>query len=760
MQKNSPPPITPAYLPSDPEMASGAPHIASGDPTSSSLFDWSDFLDFNIDALDTSFLQSELGPGPEPEISHSQPSENVGRIRKRDPRLLCPNFAAGRIPCACPELDKQIEEQEEEEAAAPGKKRARTVRASSGAPLRCQVPGCEADISELKGYHKRHRVCLQCAHASSVMLDGEKKRYCQQCGKFHVLSNFDEGKRSCRMKLDIHNRRRKKSNDSKGGSGKEAQQAISSDDVKDDDDTEKDGSGTSPSSQSEERETLLESDGHVSTISSAPSSQNLQGESVVSFDAPREIQNNGQKQSPKNKHSASHPDNKSNFSSVCPSGRISFKLYDWNPAEFPRRLRLQIFEWLASMPIELEGYVRPGCTILTAFIAMPKPMWLKLKEKPAFYIKDLVASPGNMLFGRGTMLVYLNDLVFRVTRDSVIQVSVKDRSPKLHYIYPTCFEAGRPMEFVACGSNLLQSKFRFLVSFAGRYLAYNICVSSLCCKKGNSNNFDHQLVKISIPQTDINIFGPAFIEVENQSGLSNFIPILIGDKETCVEMEILQRKSGSSLSSQERQCSPPMPSCEVLAVRQKQFSGFILDVAWLLKKPVTDTQPLSSLHIQRFNYVLDFLIEKGSSVILERVFCSLKSAIGINFVVAGVSDSDMKSLREKMGIAQNMLSEKLREEISAVMPAFHGVQETNEFKDSSSDLHDTVSLINAGVVNIHNRPRKSCSLLLSRTFSTSRPLIMAIATVCVCFGVCVALFHPQKASEIATTIRRCLFDSS
>lgn len=39
---------------------------------------------------------------------------------------------------------------------------------------------------------------------------------------------------------------------------------------------------------------------------------------------------------------------------------------------------LQIFHWLASMPIELEGYIRPGCIILTIFIAMPKFMWDKV----------------------------------------------------------------------------------------------------------------------------------------------------------------------------------------------------------------------------------------------------------------------------------------------------------------------------------------------------------------------------------------------
>lgn len=46
--------------------------------------------------------------------------------------------------------------------------------------------------------------------------------------------------------------------------------------------------------------------------------------------------------------------------------------------------------------------------------------------------------------------------------NSVEKVKVKDRSPKLHYIYPTCFEAGRAMEFVACGTDLLQPKFRYV----------------------------------------------------------------------------------------------------------------------------------------------------------------------------------------------------------------------------------------------------------------------------------------------------------
>ncbi|EFJ07246.1 hypothetical protein SELMODRAFT_49860, partial [Selaginella moellendorffii] len=75
---------------------------------------------------------------------------------------------------------------------------------------RCQVPACHADLTALKGYHQRHRVCLTCANATSVWVRGQHQRYCQQCGKFHPLGDFDEGKRSCRRKLERHNDRRRR----------------------------------------------------------------------------------------------------------------------------------------------------------------------------------------------------------------------------------------------------------------------------------------------------------------------------------------------------------------------------------------------------------------------------------------------------------------------------------------------------------------------------------------------------------------------
>ncbi|KAJ6328369.1 hypothetical protein OIU77_010124 [Salix suchowensis] len=81
---------------------------------------------------------------------------------------------------------------------------------SSNAP-RCQAEGCNADLTHAKHYHRRHKVCEFHSKASTVIAAGLTQRFCQQCSRFHLLSEFDNGKRSCRKRLADHNRRRRKS---------------------------------------------------------------------------------------------------------------------------------------------------------------------------------------------------------------------------------------------------------------------------------------------------------------------------------------------------------------------------------------------------------------------------------------------------------------------------------------------------------------------------------------------------------------------
>uniref|UniRef100_A0A5B7BBG5 SBP-type domain-containing protein n=1 Tax=Davidia involucrata TaxID=16924 RepID=A0A5B7BBG5_DAVIN len=79
----------------------------------------------------------------------------------------------------------------------------------------CQAEKCTADLSDAKQYHRRHRVCEHHAKAQVVIVAGIRQRFCQQCSRFHEISEFDEAKRSCRRRLAGHNeRRRKNSSDS------------------------------------------------------------------------------------------------------------------------------------------------------------------------------------------------------------------------------------------------------------------------------------------------------------------------------------------------------------------------------------------------------------------------------------------------------------------------------------------------------------------------------------------------------------------
>ncbi|CAN4093428.1 unnamed protein product [Withania somnifera] len=74
----------------------------------------------------------------------------------------------------------------------------------------CLVDGCNADLSQCREYHRRHKVCEVHSKTAKVTIGVRDQRFCQQCSRFHSLVEFDEGKRSCRKRLDGHNRRRRK----------------------------------------------------------------------------------------------------------------------------------------------------------------------------------------------------------------------------------------------------------------------------------------------------------------------------------------------------------------------------------------------------------------------------------------------------------------------------------------------------------------------------------------------------------------------
>ncbi|XP_073260810.1 squamosa promoter-binding-like protein 2 isoform X1 [Populus alba] len=88
-------------------------------------------------------------------------------------------------------------------------KKLKSTIQSQRAPC-CQVEGCNLDLSSAKDYHRKHRVCESHSKCQKVIVAGLERRFCQQCSRFHGLSEFDEKKKSCRRRLSDHNARRRK----------------------------------------------------------------------------------------------------------------------------------------------------------------------------------------------------------------------------------------------------------------------------------------------------------------------------------------------------------------------------------------------------------------------------------------------------------------------------------------------------------------------------------------------------------------------
>ncbi|KAF0922777.1 hypothetical protein E2562_001163 [Oryza meyeriana var. granulata] len=620
---------------------------------------------------------------------------------------------------------------------------------------------------------------------------------------FHILLDFDEDKRSCRRKLERHNKRRRRKPDSKG---------ILENDVDDQLDLSADGSGdgelreenidittsetleTVLSNKVLDRETPVGSDDVLSSPTCAqPNLQIDQSKSLVTFAASVEACLGAKQENSKLTNSSVH-DTKSTYSSSCPTGRVSFKLYDWNPAEFPRRLRHQIFEWLSSMPVELEGYIRPGCTILTVFVAMPQHMWDKLSEDTANLVKSLVNAPNSLLLGKGAFFIHVNNMIFQVLKDGATLTSTRleVQSPRIHYVRPSWFEAGKPIELIICGSSLDQPKFRSLVSFDGLYLKHDSCriLSHETFNHVESGEHildsQHEIFRINITQTKLDTHGPAFVEVENMFGLSNFVPILVGSKHLCSELErIHDALCGSSDRSSD--------SCELRGLQHTAMSEFLVDIGWLMRKPSPDEfQNLLSLaNIQRWVCMMKFLIQNNFINVLEVIVNLLDNIIGsevLSNLEKGRVESHVTEFLGYVRQARNIVDRRPKygkqTQIDTRWASDNAPNEPNmgisvplaEESTGASGEHDLHST-NAASGEEENMPlvtkalphRQCCHPEISARWLNPASIgafpggdmrmrlasTVVIAAV-LCFTACVVLFHPQRVGVLATPVKRYL----
>ncbi|KAF3605700.1 hypothetical protein DY000_02046033 [Brassica cretica] len=749
------------------------------DEWNSNLWDW-DSRRFEAKPVDAEPLR--LGSQSQSQTQFDLTSRKVGEERGLDLNLgSCLNAA---------------------EAARPSKKGRSGSPGTGGNYPVCQVDNCCQDLSHGKDYHRRHKVCEVHSKATKALLGKQMQRFCQQCSRFHLLSEFDEGKRSCRRRLAGHNRRRRKTtqpeevasgvvapgnrdstsnanidlmalltalacaqgknevrpmgspavpqreqllqilnkinalplpmdlvsklnsigslarkntdhpvanpqNDvngdspstmdllavlsetlgssspdtlailSQGGFGtKENDKAkLSSYDHVATTNVEKrtvggersSSSNQSPSQDSDShaqdtrsslslqlftsspedesrRPAVASSRKYYSSASSnpvedrSPSSSPVMQELFPLQRSPETMRSkNHNNTSPvrtggclpldlfgTSNRGAANPNFKG-FGQQCgyassgsdyspPSlnsdaqdrtGKIVFKLLDKDPSQLPGTLRTEIYNWLSSIPSEMESYIRPGCVVLSVYVAMSPAAWEQLEQnlqqRVAVMLQDSHSG-----FWRESRFIVNTGRQLASHKNGRIRCSKSWRtwnSPELISVSPVAVVAGEETSLVVRGRSLTNDGISIRCTQMGSYVSME--ASGAACKRAI---FDELNVKcFRVNNTQPGFLGRCFIEVENGFRGDSF-PLIIANASICKELNRLEEEFHPK--SQEQAHHRPTSREETLC--------FLNELGWLFQKNQT-TEPLeqSEFSLSRFKFLLVCSVERDYCAVIR-----------------------------------------------------------------------------------------------------------------------------------------------
>ncbi|CAH8347033.1 unnamed protein product [Eruca vesicaria subsp. sativa] len=679
-----------------------------------------------------------------------------------------------------------------EEAGRPSKK----VR--SGSPGNypvCQVDNCSQDLSHGKDYHRRHKVCGVHSKATKALVGKQMQRFCQQCSRFHLLSEFDEGKRSCRRRLAGHNQRRRKTTqpeevvvpgnrDSTSNAnmdlmalltalacaqGKNEVRPMGSSDVPEREqllqilnkisalplsmdlvsklnsigslarknldhsgvNPQNDVNGASPStmdllavlsttlgssspdalailsqggfgakesdktklpsydhgattnlekrSSSSNQSPSQDSDSHADTRSSLSLqlfTSSPEDESRPAMASSRKYYSSASSNpvedrspssspvmqeffplqtSPETMRSKNHQNTSSARTGSClpldlfgasnrgaantnfkgfgqqsgyassgsdyspPSlksdaqdrtGKIVFKLLDKDPSHLPGTLRTEIYNWLSSIPSEMESYIRPGCVVLSVYLAMSPAAWEQLEQ-------NLMQRVGAMLqdshssFWRNTRFILNTGRQLASHKNGKIRCSKSWRtwnSPELISVSPVAVVAGEETSLVVRGRSLTNDGISIRCTQAGSYVE----ITGAACRRAMFEELSVNSFKVKNAQPGF--LGRCFIEVENGFRGDSF-PLIIANASICKELNRLEEEfhpKTQDMSEEQAQTSDhcPTPREEILC--------FLNELGWLFQKnQISEPREQSDFSLSRFKFLLVCSVERDYCTLIR-----------------------------------------------------------------------------------------------------------------------------------------------
>ncbi|XP_071701781.1 squamosa promoter-binding-like protein 1 [Rutidosis leptorrhynchoides] len=590
-------------------------------------------------------------------------------------------------------------------------KNGKKPKVGSGASSRavCQVDDCQIDLTGAKDYHRRHKVCTLHSKATKAIVGNVMQRFCQQCSRFHVLEEFDEGKRSCRRRLAGHNRRRRKTHPENPTNGVSLNhehtsnllictllkllsivQSNTSEQSKDQNllshlvknlaslagnGDEKNlfsetqclqDVGTSfvnpekefvqparqivnPSGADMMHKRTLQTAATPCQITFPPSSNEAPTEvgklklhnidlnmvyddTQDCMDPTENIDNvplwlrQPQKSSPSqisgnSGSTATQSPSSSSGEAQSRTDRIVFKLFGKDPNELPVILRNQILDWLLNSPTEIEGYIRPGCIILTVYLRMDNSSWDELCYDLSNQMRKLFDVSNDSFWRTGWIYTrVLDHVAFACDGQIVLNTtlpSTGNRNSSILNITPIAVSTSETSHFSVKGVNISQSTSRMLCVLEGSYLYQTSCSDLTDATDSLTNREDVQSLSFSCSIPDIS--GRGFVEIEDDSLSSSFFPFIVAEQDLCSEIRMLE----SELSVPEINENTEKEKKRIES--RTRALDFLNEMGWLLhrnqlKVRLTTMDPNSNLFsFERFRWLIEFSIDHNWCAVVKKL---------------------------------------------------------------------------------------------------------------------------------------------
>ncbi|KAK9725337.1 hypothetical protein RND81_05G137400 [Saponaria officinalis] len=584
----------------------------------------------------------------------------------------------------------------------------------------CQVEGCTADLTNVRDYNRRHKVCEVHSKAPEAVVGNVVQRFCQQCSRFHGIQEFDGDKRSCRKRLAGHNKRRRKTNPetcpnvgsvtdgvnagqilnlllrvlsnmptngstqsnnqdllsqilrnlaaSAGGSN--TSQVLLGSQASPDAGTsngtlEKDHSNNQEPSQTRGNQS------EVPQTTSAPQPKVLQATSnslpandcvqlasvekhvrggidlntVYNDDSQVFIDDlaNGARSvtetywaeqtlpsPPQTSGNSASTSGRSSSSSEaqCRTDRIIFKLFEKDPNHMPNSLRTQILDWLSHSPTDIEGYIRPGCIVLTLYLRLNTSLWDQFSYDTRSTLSRLLEVLNDPFWKTGWIYTRIQQRAAFICDGQVVLdtplpfISLKSQ---ISSVSPIALPSGETVKLVVRGSNLSGTTSRLLCGIEGMYLVQENCRHLVEGTEATTEGDEIQSLSFScsVPK----VLGRGFIEVEDYDLTGSFFPFIVAEPELCNEICTLEREMQVVIKNEHNQAQNGETDAKYKAL------DFVHEMGWLLHRNSSMFKENQQSHLstlfsfERLKWLIEFSMDHDWPAVLRKLLDLLFSGI-------------------------------------------------------------------------------------------------------------------------------------